>query len=249
MDYSIDLQGYMSESEYENLKKNLKTFVEEAEDLSRDYSLRKESGLVKIGYDSCNDKERNLILSTVAYSLTESESVLQYRITGDAVQFGVISRSGVEELDLDKVLEARVREKKQEIQNENLKQGAEEVKQRLVRIEEKVRENNEVIHDYCKDVKHHVNSGEKGTFFLCDAQGSFYRDFSPTPMTARDFEAKCREQDLDIRVVHASSECKDLTHLEQDVCNRVREIVDAKKEERAQIVQEEKKEEKQSFHR
>ena len=127
MDYSIDLQGYMSESEYENLKKNLKTFVEEAEDLSRDYSLRKESGLVKIGYDSCNDKERNLILSTVAYSLTESESVLQYRITGDAVQFGVISRSGVEELDLDKVLEARVREKKQEIQNENLKQGAEEV--------------------------------------------------------------------------------------------------------------------------
>ncbi|MBR4607675.1 MAG: hypothetical protein IKO41_15815 [Lachnospiraceae bacterium] len=682
MDYSIDLQGYMPESEYENLKKNLKTFVEEAEDLSREYSLRKESGLVKIGYDSCNHKERNLILSTVAYSLTESESVLQYRITGDAVQFGVISRSGVEELDIDEILEARVREKKQEIQNENLKQGAEEVNretrnltlmidndeglkesalelagfstpvneyaerlksnfsemfersgehsivdsfaqmaldrvdfdhianrlkseimemgeqanikrcqddpwklrelndyeitekvceaaleenpdmamylspwlmtanltdlaaysksqdvieklpiyfndeqgnilpytqmveierdlqkeaksilaqntetltkwakmnshgfyegtnndlwydavnrkleildhppatkhavaldhptrkkdlvvgphdiereiknhvtkhmtyivgkervrerdrqmqkehakskgsqkltyegwknasqeefnklplhfafgdaqfkqkmakigltekdtdqiiafgdsggffhkrdervidaylakndekslhelmesnhdfavdafhyemgnheypinsqgdwdvcscfadnelkykdgktgpeylkeagysdsvckayreaQRLVRIEEKVRENNEVIHDYCKDVKNHVNSGNKGTYFLCDEQGSFYRDFSPTPMTAQDFEAKCREQDLDIRVVHASSECKDLTHLEQDVSNRVREMVEAKKEERAKIVQEEKKEEKQSFHR
>ncbi|MBR4607345.1 MAG: DUF3990 domain-containing protein [Lachnospiraceae bacterium] len=115
-----------------------------------------------------------------------------------------------------------------------------------------IREKDEVkvtVQSYCERIKEHIQHHAKGTYFLCEEKGIVFEDFSPKSMTAHDFETQCQEQGISLRVIHASSETRDLAHLDSDVKEALqnhRQAVSQKKEVQDQ---EEKRIEKRWVHR
>ncbi len=108
----------MPEDEFKMLEKELRLSIKNIPE----YSERDELGFVRIGYTNCHDNDIAAICSTIVsnFSTQKSSSVLQYRIAEDYDVYGVISRFGTEELDINRVLKECVLRKKQQMRNEEI---------------------------------------------------------------------------------------------------------------------------------
>ncbi|MBR4607674.1 MAG: hypothetical protein IKO41_15810 [Lachnospiraceae bacterium] len=120
--------------------------------------------------------------------------------------------------------------------------------QKLGEIREKD-EVKETLQSYCEHITEHMQQQARGTYFLCEEKGTLFEDFSPKNMSARDFETQCQEQGIALRVIHASSETRDLAHLEKDVTEALQNLRQAENIDQKEHVQEEKEIEKRGYHR